>query len=278
MDKTKIFGGIAIGLATILCVGIASAAVRIADKPQDDSSSSIDTPIEPEAELTPTWEYLNFRAVNSSGGYITGLEAELSPLSVGLSVADGVVVEDIPMIVVPAEVTVTMDGSGLGIVNNKYKVKKFTVSYTRFAGGMFFDEFITKFYLYDGVESCNLKQSYQATMLRLPDDCVLTDPLYWACLREIRLAHGQYSNGSTTVGISNINPPDFPIKQLTVSEAFDDSDVTYWKSIFTNANYTGSELTIYCTSETETKARSVFEGKNVNITVKPLSEAPEYLK
>lgn len=45
MDKTKIFGGIAIGLATILCVGIASAAVRIADKPQDDSSSIIDTPI-----------------------------------------------------------------------------------------------------------------------------------------------------------------------------------------------------------------------------------------
>ena len=25
-------------------------------------------------------------------------------------------------------------------------------------------------------------------------------------------------------------------------------------------------------------SRSVFEGKNVNITVKPLSEAPEYLK
>lgn len=124
MDKTKIFGGIAIGLATILCVGIASAAVLIADKPQDDSSSSIDTPIEPEAELTPTWEYLNFKAVNSDGGYVTSYEAELSSLAMQKADFD----KKADLVVVPGEVE--------GFRGQKFKVSKFSIpTDDRFGGG-----------------------------------------------------------------------------------------------------------------------------------------------
>ena len=265
MDKTKILGGLAIGLATILCVGIASAAVRIADKPQDESSSSIDTPIEPEKDLlTPTWEYLNFKAVNSDGGYVTSYEAELSSLAMQKADFD----KKADLVVVPGEVE--------GFRGQKFKVSKFSIpTDDRFGGGTFMHECIDKIYLGDGVGRYTPNTNFSLSMLRIPDDCVVEDICNWSILREFRLPHGLSTNGSTlqTDGYDR-----FLVEELVISDAFDDADESYWDNKLSGSDFLTTDITIYCTPKTEKYARSLFEKRDSKITLKPLSEAPEYLK